>query len=86
MGLQRCYVNWELKATKYVPIAVNECVHVHGNLVHIHTEVTNTLSTVYTTLDYEYRHKNKGTGLDLLRKRWVYKSDQESYKMSTILE
>ena len=24
-----------------------------------HTEVTNTMSTVYTSLDYGYRHKNK---------------------------
>ena len=28
-----------------------------------HTEDTNTMSTVYTTLDYEYRHVNKGTDL-----------------------
>ena len=26
-----------------------------------HTEVTNTMSTVYTTLDYDYRHINKST-------------------------
>ena len=32
-------------------------------LILTHTEVTNTMSTVYTTLDYEYRHKNKGIGL-----------------------
>ena len=28
-------------------------------LILTHTEVTNTMSTVYTTLDYEHRHKNK---------------------------
>ena len=26
-----------------------------------HTEFTNAMPTVYTTLDYDYRHKNKGT-------------------------
>ena len=31
-------------------------------LILTHTEVTNTMSTVYTTLDYEYRHKNKSIG------------------------
>ena len=50
-----------------------------------HTEVTNTLSSVYTTLDYEYGHKNKGTGLVLvLRKCGMHKLDQESYKMCTV--
>jgi hypothetical protein len=39
-----------------------------------HSEVTNTISTVYTTLDYEYRHENKGTDLILVpRKYWEYK-------------
>ena len=42
--------------------------------LHTHTEVTNAMPTVYTTLDYEYGHKNKGTGLILvLRKCGVYK-------------
>ena len=27
------------------------------------TEVTNAMTTVYTILDYDYRHKNKGTGI-----------------------
>ena len=50
-----------------------------------HTELTNAMSNVYTTLDYEYRHKNKGTGLILVpRKCGVYKWDQESYKMCTV--
>ena len=44
------------------------------------------LTTVYTTLDYEYRHKNKGTGQVLVpRKYGVYKLDQKSYKMCTVL-
>ena len=44
------------------------------------TEVTNNMSTVFTTLDYDYRHKNKGTGLVLVpRKCGVYKWDQKSY-------
>ena len=30
-------------------------------LILTYTEVTNTMSTVYTTLDYEYLHENKGT-------------------------
>ena len=37
-----------------------DCVYINYFLVCTHTEVTNTMSTVYTTLDYEYRHKNKG--------------------------
>jgi hypothetical protein len=50
-----------------------------------HTEVTNTLSTVYTTLDYEFRHENKGTGLILVpRKCGVYKWHQKSYKICTV--
>ena len=53
-------------------------MYAHGNLEYTHTEVTNAMSTVYTTLDYEYRHKNKGTGLILVpRKCWVYKWDQK---------
>ena len=44
------------------------------------------LTTVYTPLDYEYRHKNKGTGQVLVpRKYGVYKLDQKSYKMCTVL-
>ena len=51
---------------------------------HTHTEVTNTMSNVYTTIDYEYRHQNKGSGLVLiLGKCGVYKLDQKSYKMCT---
>ena len=54
-------------------------------LILTHTEVTNAMSTVYITLDYEYRHKNKGTNLDLVPKKGgVYKRDQESYKMCTV--
>ena len=50
-------------------------------LILIDTEVTNTMSTVYTTLDYEYWHENKGTGLALVfRKFGMYKWDQKSYK------
>ena len=58
---------------KYCRITVNVCTH--GKfLEYIHTEVTNVMSTVYTTLDYEYRHKNKGTGIALVPKKCgVYK-------------
>ena len=67
---------------KCVPIAVCMCMYINNFLVCTHTEVTNTMSTVYTTPDYEYRQKNKGTGLVLvLRKCGVY---QESYKMCTV--
>ena len=31
-------------------------------LILTHTEVTNTMSTAYTTLDYGQRYKNKRTG------------------------
>ena len=46
----------------------------HKMLILTYTEVTNAMTTVYITLDYEYRHKNKGTGLVfMLRKYGVYK-------------
>ena len=35
-------------------------------LILTHTEVTNTISAAYTTLDYGQRHKNKRTGLVLV--------------------
>ena len=56
---------------KIVPITV----YTHGkSLEYTHTEVTNAMSTVYTTLDYGYRHKNKGIDLILVpRKCGVYK-------------
>ena len=55
---------------KCVPIAVNVCTWKILS-AHTHTEVTNTMSPVYTTLDYKYRHKNKGTGLVwYLQKVW----------------
>ena len=45
-------------------------------LEYTHIEVTNTMTSVYTILDYDYRHKNKGTGLVLVpRKCGVYKWD-----------
>ena len=51
-------------------------------LILIHTEVTNSMPPVYTTQDYEYRHKNKGTDLVLVpRKFGVYKWDHQSYKI-----
>ena len=34
-----------------------------------HTEVTYTMSPVYTTLIYEYRHENKGTDLVLVLRK-----------------
>ena len=56
---------------KIVPITV----YTHGkSLEYTHTEVTNAMSTVYTTLDFGYRHKNKGIDLILVpRKCGVYK-------------
>ena len=70
---------------KCVLITVNAFMYIRNSLVRTQTEVTNTMSTVYTTLVCQYRHKNKGTGLVLvLRKCGVYKSDQESYKMCTV--
>ena len=42
---------------------------------HPHTQniVTNAMSTVFTTLDYGYKHKNKGIGLVMVtRKCEVY--------------
>ena len=77
LELQRCYVkNWEPKNHKmctYLHLIV--AAWLHGKFSeYTHTEVINTTSTVYTTLDYEYRHKNKGTDLVLVpRMRWVYK-------------
>ena len=54
-------------------------------LILTHTEVTNAMPTVYTTLDYGYRHGNECTGMVLIpRKCGVYKLDQESYKMCTV--
>ena len=54
-------------------------------LILTHTEVTDAMPTVYTTLDYGYRHRNKCTGMALVpRKCGVYILDQESYKMCTI--
>ena len=62
------------------------CVHA-GTSWYTHTEVTNTISAVDTTQDYEYRHKNKGTGLAVVsRKCGVYKWDQESYKRCTCMQ
>ena len=51
---------------------------------------TNTMTIVYTTLVYEHRHKNKGSGLGLVPKTFttigVYKWDQRviAYKMYTV--
>ena len=43
-------------------------------LILTHTEVTDAMPTVYTTLDHGYRHKNGGTGMVLVpRKSEVYK-------------
>ena len=55
-------------------------------LILTYTEVTNTISTVYTTQDYECWHENKDTGLVLVpRKCGVYKWDQKSYKIMCIV-
>ena len=54
-------------------------------LILTHSKVINAMPTVYTTLDYGYRHRNKCTGMALVpRKCGVYKLDQESYKICTI--
>ena len=54
-------------------------------LILTHTEVTNAMPTVYTTLDHGCRHRNKCTGMVLVpRKSGVYKWDQESYKMCRV--
>ena len=45
------------------PIMSSTALHYYRVLILTHTEVTNTMSTVYTTLDYEYRHENRGTYL-----------------------
>jgi hypothetical protein len=37
----------------------------------VRTEVANTMSTVYTILDYQCRHENKGTGLALVARKCV---------------
>ena len=77
------YINQTEKAARCVLYRLTWSTH--KMLILTHTEVTNAMSTVYTTLDYEYRHKNKGTGLILVpRKCWVYKSDQESQKTCTV--
>ena len=39
-------------------------------LILTRTQVTTTMSTVYTTLEYECRHEKKGTGLILVPKEW----------------
>ena len=49
------------KATRYVQYQFT--LSTHKMLILIYTEVTNTMSTVYTTLEYEYRHENKGIDL-----------------------
>ena len=69
------------KATKCVQYRLTE---VYTKFTH--AEVTNTMSTVYTTLDYGYRHRNECTGMALVpRKCGVYKLDQECCKMCTIV-
>ena len=43
-------------------------------LILTHSKVTNAMPTVYTTLDYGYRHGNECTGMALVpRKCGVYK-------------
>ena len=46
-------------ATRYVQYRFTLSTHKMHILTH--TEVTNTMSPVYTTLVYEYRHENKGS-------------------------
>jgi hypothetical protein len=64
-------MNETKKATRYVQYRFT--LSTHKMLILTHTEVTTTMSTVYTTLDYECRHEKKGTGLILVpRKCGVY--------------
>ena len=50
----------------------------HKMLILTHIEITKTMSTVYTTLEYEYWHENKGIDLILESKDCgVYKWDQK---------
>jgi hypothetical protein len=60
------------KATRYVQYQLT--LSTHTILILTHTQVTNTVYTVSTTLDYECRRWNKGTDLVLVpRKFGVYK-------------
>ena len=69
----------------YKMCTVSIIIEVYRMLILTHTEVTNAMPTVYTTLDDGYRHKSKGTDLILVpRECGVYKWDQESYKMCTV--
>ena len=48
-------------------------------------EVTNAMSTVYTTLDYEYKHKNKAIGQVLVSRKcgmykWCQKIQDNTYR------
>ena len=54
------WINETKKATRYVQYQFT--LSKYKMLILTHTEDTNTMSTVYTTQDYEYRHENKGTG------------------------
>ena len=55
-------------------------MYAHGKfLEYTHRGVTIAISTVYTTMDYDYRHKNIGTNLILVpRKFGVYICDQNA--------
>ena len=48
------------------------------------------MSTVYTTIDYDYRHENEGTGLILVPRKygvckWDKKATSYMYGMVTVL-
>ena len=77
--LRKCGVyTWDQESYKMCTVLID--MNVHTKYSSSHTEVTNAMPTVYTTLDYGYRHKNKGIGLILVpRKCGVYKWDQKSY-------
>ena len=81
---RKCGV-YKLDQESYKMCRVSVNIEVYKMLILTHTEVTNAMSTVYTTLYYGYRHKSKGTNLILVpRKCGVYKLDQESYKMCRV--
>ena len=85
--LGKCGVyNWDQKSYKMCTYMQYRLAwSTHKMLILTHTEVTNAISTVYTTLYYGYRHKNKGTGIVLVPKKCgMYKRDQESYSIQDV--
>ena len=58
----------------------------YSQLMCTHTEVTSTMSTVYTALDYECRHGKKGTDMCSNDLHWVHTECSSSHiEKSSIL-